>query len=162
MKKTCVIISLILTVMVNVAQAESVYLTVENSSQSSNALFKEIMKMSGPKMRDSIAPALYSVNNHDVALLDADMLAQDLAAVESMGLSDKDALIISGAPENNSRLTEHLLGYGVNADYIVIKGMKTPNSIKLIRFDKNDQASVNSVARSLMLSAMKQPQSVSK
>jgi hypothetical protein len=154
MKKLNFIMAVLATSFCFNSYANNINVMVDNPFQASTELSMHIGELKGPRVQKTGEAALYSVEDYVVTYLDSDTVVKNLLALETSTFANSDALIISGSKHNNSKLLESLLGYSVEADYLVVKGLKTPANIKVIQFDNVKNSSSKVVAQSLIKNAI--------
>ena len=155
MKKITLLSILASSLFVTSAMAESVYVLTDNMAQSPKPVVTEIMAMSGAIDNKTGEKALYSTQDHQLVVLDSDLIVNNIDSLAKDKFAHANSIIITGSADNNQAVAQHLLGYGSKADYLVIKGLKSDKGIELVRFDKNDKVSLHGIAQSLVKSAIK-------
>jgi hypothetical protein len=155
MKKFTILTVFTSSLFVTSAMAESVYVLADNITQSSQTIVNEIMTMSGATDIQTAEKVLYSTKDHQIVVLDSDLIINNISDLTKDKLSHANSIIITGSADNNQAVAQHLLGYGSKADYLVIKGLKGDKGIELIRFDNNNNVSLRGIAQSLVKNAIK-------
>ncbi|CCN80750.1 hypothetical protein VIBNISFn27_180015 [Vibrio nigripulchritudo SFn27] len=137
------------------ALAKPVHVLVENVTNSPLDLIAEMVNMEGPVEATSGERALYASENHQVAVLDSSIVLQQGSSLEKERFNGVKAVVIVGSPKDNMQVSQALLGYGVEDDYIVITGVDEPKNIALTYFTKVDTASDAETAKALIKAAIK-------
>ncbi|WDE08749.1 hypothetical protein SG34_033145 [Thalassomonas viridans] len=154
MKKMTLLGIILSSFFTQTVMAENIYLSMNNMTNSQDALILEMMTMTGPIDNITGESALFSTKNHNAIILDSDMLIKDIESLSKGSFAHANSIIITGSAENNVLVSQHLLGYSNQGDYLIIKGINSDSGIELIHFDKNDSVSLQGTAKSLIKAAV--------
>lgn len=147
-------ITAVLSVFVSNAFAEDVYLLAHDYSVKSS-IGNELEKLVGPVNTETAEPALVSQSNFDLFVIESGDYVESNGYLTKNTLQGAEAILITGQPKNNSEVAKYLLGYSVEAEYLLIKGLKEEQIPELIYFNNDKGLPLNKVAHSIIKSALK-------
>ena len=155
MKKIAQLVLAASVMLANQANANTIYLTVDDLTSSSKALVSEIKEMSGKFVNTQTGElAQNSDSELHIVILDSNNIINNNLGFNKTLFSDVHSIIIIGEPNNNSTVSQELLGYGISDDYLVITGVDDPNNRRVTHFDNDNGSSISKVSKALLKAAM--------
>ena len=155
MKKIALLVFAASVILANQANANSIYLTVDDLTSSSKALVSEIKEMSGKFVNTQTGELEQKPGSEIyIVILDSDNIINNNFGFHKVLFSDVHSIIIVGEPNNNSIVSQELLGYGISDDYLVITGVDEPDNRRVTHFDNDSGSSTSKVSKALLKAAM--------
>jgi len=147
-------IATVLSVFVSNAFAENVYLLIHNNSATSS-ITTELEKLVGSVNTETAEPVLISQNNFDLFVIESNDYVESIDSLTKNTLQGAEAILITGQPKNNAEVAKYLLGYSVEAEYLLIKGLKEEQDPELIYLNNDKELPLNKVAHLIVKKALK-------
>tara|TARA_B110001452_G_C15108645_1_gene386480 strand:+ start:300 stop:758 length:459 start_codon:yes stop_codon:yes gene_type:complete len=147
-------IATLLSVFFSNAFAKDVYLLTHSDSAKSS-IINELDKLVGPINTETAEPALVSQSNFDLFVIESSDYIENLDSLTKNTLQGAEAILISGQPKNNSDVAKYLIGYGVEAEYLLIKGLESGQNPELVYFNNDKKNPLHTVAHSIVKKAIK-------
>lgn len=155
MKKIALLVFTASVMLANQANANSIYLTIDNITSSSKVLISEIQEMSGKFVNTQTGELEQkSVSEIYIVILDSDNIVNNNFGLNKALFYDVQSIIIIGEPNNNRIVSLELLGYGISDDYLVITGVNEPGNRRVTHFDNDSGSSTSKVSKALLKAAM--------
>ena len=148
------IIATLLIVCVSNAFADDVYLLIHSDS-AKPPIINELDKLVGPVNTDTAEPALVSQSNFDLFVIESSDYVGNINSLTKNTLQGAEAILIAGQPKNNSDVSKYLIGYGVEAEYLLIKGLESGQNPELVYFNNDKNLPLNEVAHSIVKKAIR-------